>query len=127
MAEILCKNSILVKSGQFLGPKIHPLITLLSWMTKSTPVDPLGKKSFPTPALRHECNTTNSLKDVLTDIHIEIINKDGHNDTFNQLLNGGVSLNQTSGIGGGKGYFWYTHLGLKFFKNTSPGKSTTTQ
>ena len=43
-------------------------------------------------ALRNECNTTNSMKDVLTDLHIEIVNKDGNNGTFNQLLDGGVSL-----------------------------------
>ena len=42
--------------------------------------------------LRHECNATNGMKDVLTDLHIEIVNKDGNNGTFNELLNGGVSV-----------------------------------
>ena len=42
--------------------------------------------------LRHECNTTNGMKDVLTDLHIEIVNKDGNNGTLNQLLDEVVSL-----------------------------------
>ena len=42
--------------------------------------------------LRHECNTTNGMKDVLTDIHIEIVDKEGNNGTFKELLHGGVSL-----------------------------------
>ena len=42
-------------------------------------------------ALRRECITTNGMKDVLTDLHIEIVDKEGNNGTFNQLLNGGVS------------------------------------
>ena len=42
--------------------------------------------------LRHECNTTNGLKDVLTDLHIEIVNRDGNNGTSKQILDEGVSL-----------------------------------
>ena len=42
--------------------------------------------------LTQTCNTTNGMKDVLTDLHIEIVNRDGNNGTFNQLLDGGVSL-----------------------------------
>ena len=42
--------------------------------------------------LRSECNTTNGMKDVLTDFHNEIVNRDGNNGTFNELVNGGVSL-----------------------------------
>ena len=40
--------------------------------------------------LRRECNTTNGMKDVLTDLHIEIVNKESNNGTFNQLIAGGV-------------------------------------
>ena len=46
-------------------------------------------------ALTQACNTTNSMKDVLTNLHIEIVNRDGNNDTFNQLFDGGVSLKQS--------------------------------
>ena len=41
--------------------------------------------------LRRECNTTNGMKDVLTDLHKDIAHKDANNGTFNELLNGGVS------------------------------------
>ena len=79
-------------------------------------------------ALRNECNNTNGMKDVLTDLHNEIVDKDGHNDTFNQLLNGGVSFNQTSGIGGATSIFGIP-LWPKIFAKIlpSPGKSTTNQ
>ena len=42
--------------------------------------------------LRRECNTTNGMKDVLTDLHIEIVDRDGNNGTLNQILDEGVSL-----------------------------------
>ena len=41
--------------------------------------------------LTETCNNTNGMKDVLTDLHIEIVDKDGNNGTFYQLLDGGVS------------------------------------
>ena len=41
--------------------------------------------------LTQTCNTTNGMKDVLTDLHIDIVNKEGNNGTFNQLMEGGVS------------------------------------
>ena len=41
--------------------------------------------------LTQTCNTTNGMKDVFTDLHIEIVDKDGNNGTFNELLDGGVS------------------------------------
>ena len=62
-------------------------------------------KFFDGPDMYHKnrltqtCITTNGLKDVLTDLHIEIVNRDGNNHTFSQLMDGGVSLrynNETS-------------------------------
>ena len=40
--------------------------------------------------LSQTCNDTNAMNDVLTSLHNEIVN--GGNGTFNQLLDGGVSL-----------------------------------
>ena len=40
-------------------------------------------------ALTETCNTTNAMKDVLTDLHTEIV--EGGNGTFNELLDGGVN------------------------------------
>ena len=42
--------------------------------------------------LNETCIETNGMKDLLTDIHNDIVNKEGNNGTFNQLLDGGVSL-----------------------------------
>ena len=70
--------------------------------------------------LRNECNTTNGMKDVMTDLHNEIVDKDGHNDTFNQLLNGGVSFRPDIGNRWGYEYFRYTSLAENFCKNTPP-------
>ena len=39
--------------------------------------------------LNETCNDTNAMNDVLTSLHKEIVN--GGNDTFNELLDGGVS------------------------------------
>ena len=38
------------------------------------------------------CNTTNGMANVLRELHIDIVNRDDDNNTFNQLLDGGVSL-----------------------------------
>ena len=42
--------------------------------------------------LTKTCNNTNGLDNVLTVLHIEIVNKDGNNGTLNQLLDEVVSL-----------------------------------
>ena len=44
--------------------------------------------------LTQACNATNGVKDALTRLHIELVNNDGNNDTFNQLMDGGVSLKE---------------------------------
>ena len=38
------------------------------------------------------CDTTNGMKDVLTDLHKDIVHEDANNGTFNHLLDGGVGL-----------------------------------
>ena len=65
------------------------------------------------------CVQTNGMKTVITTIHDDIVShKSGY---YNDLLEGGVSYIQATGIGG-RGYFWYTPpLGRKFFYNTHPG------